>query len=808
MKSDILTDELQLWGFENDRMVFDDGSLGAALRITPLDVTAYSDEQRNALCGTLTQFLNSLPSGLDLQFVCDIRDGNEEEIRAFENSALLSNNEAAKSLALDRAAMFRDFDKKGLIPKFDLHIFVRKSFTQKLTDKPKLFSFNKKFSELTADRLKKEISYFERTLEDLTQGIKSLGLSYKILSPEEVLKLIYQQWNPTRKISLGQYDPEDLRESLCLTDVAINQEGFSIGNIHHRVLSLKILPEATYSCLGSVLQGLPFGSRLFFSVHVPDQTKEIESLKTQRRIAFSMARGKRSGVSDIESEAKLQDLETLLEQMIASGEKVFRVSLNVLLKSENIEDLDDKLNQALIAIRHLGSSEAMQETIAAFDIFSQMALPNARSLERAKRVKTSNLSDLLPLYGAWTGTTEPSIMLRSASGALLKFDPFDSEFTNSNMLISGGSGSGKSFLTNILLMQMLKENPKIFFVDIGGSYKKLCENLEGQFIPLGVSEGICINPFDLPEGEEVVSNQKIKFLVGLIELMSKEDDVSRLPRLERAEIEDAIREVYHTSKNPRLSDLREILLSHKDPNMMRYGKILTPWCGDSLFGKFLDQKTNISLNKQVVAFDLKGMETYPELQAVCLFLITDLVWREIQKDRITKKFLCFDECWKLLKSESGIVFIEEVFRTFRKYKASAIAISQDIDDFAKSKIAGALLPNCSIKWLLLQQQVDGDRLKEVLDLNDNEIKMVKSLYQEKGKLSQAFLLAQKNRIIAVVESTPLEYWIATTDPKDLGTLDKFIFSNPTASKLESLASLSSHYPQGVAAYEINNKNMN
>lgn len=628
-----------------------------------------------------------------------------------------------------------------------------------------------------------------------------MGLTACVLTPEEVLKLIYKQWNPTRKIGLGQYDPEDLRESLCLTDVAISQEGFSIGNVHHRILSLKILPEATYSCLGAVLQGLPFGSRLFFSVHVPDQTKELESLKTQRRIAFSMARGKRSGVSDIESEAKLQDLETLLEQMIASGEKVFRLSLNVLLKSENLEELEDKVNQALIAVRSLGSSEAMQETIAAFDIFSQMALPNARAAERSKRVKTSNLADLLPIYGAWTGTTEPSVLLRSSSGALLKFDPFDSDFTNSNMLISGGSGSGKSFLTNIILMQMLKENPKIFFVDIGGSYKKLCENLEGQYLPLGVSDGISINPFDLAAGEEVVSNQKIKFLVGLIELMAKEEDVSRLPKLERAEVEEAIREVYATSKSPRLSDLREILLNHKDPNIVRFGKILTPWCGDSLFGKFLDQKTNISLDKQVVAFDLKGMETYPELQAVCLFLITDLVWREVQKDRLTKKFLCFDECWKLLKNESGIVFIEEVFRTFRKYKASAIAISQDIDDFAKSRIAGALLPNCSIKWLLLQQQVDGERLKEVLDINDNEVQMVKSLYQEKGRLSQAFLLAQKNRIVAVIESTPLEYWIATTDPKDLAEVDRLTTETPQQNHIQRLQWLAEKYPHGIAAFE-------
>ena len=33
------------------------------------------------------------------------------------------------------------------------------------------------------------------------------------------------------------------------------------------------------------------------------------------------------------------------------------------------------------------------------------------------------------------------------------------------------------------LMQMMKENPRVFIVDIGGSYKKICDNFEGQFIP-------------------------------------------------------------------------------------------------------------------------------------------------------------------------------------------------------------------------------------------------------------------------------------------------------------------------------------
>jgi len=62
-------------------------------------------------------------------------------------------------------------------------------------------------------------------------------------------------------------------------------------------------------------------------------------------------------------------------------------------------------------------------------------------------------------------------------------------------------------------MQMLKEDPKVFFVDIGGSYKKLCENLEGQYIPLGTDLGISINPFDLVDPSQPAP-PKNKVLVG------------------------------------------------------------------------------------------------------------------------------------------------------------------------------------------------------------------------------------------------------------------------------------------------------
>ncbi|MBI4925322.1 MAG: ATP-binding protein [Bdellovibrio sp.] len=794
-----LADQLQVWGFEGDTIIFQDGSQGMGLQATPIDVSCWDNERVNQLSEKICQFLNGLPIKIDLQFIQEITSGNEEVISKHEKLAHTSNQKVVTELTRVRAEKLRHLDAQGFLPKHGLKIFLRRPMAKPLLNKPSLFSKPKAFPEIAEKELERELTMLERLRIDLTQSLTSLGLVVKPLNSDEIMDILYSQWNPTRKISRGSYDPEEIRSSLLFTDILIDEKGFSLSDMHYRVVSLKILPEQTFSAMAGDLRDLPFDSKLFLTLHVPDQQEELSKLQTQRRLAYSMARGKHVGVSDIESETKFQDLETLLEQMIAQGEKIFHSSLNVLLRAKSQEELENQVSQTLSKVRSLSGAEGMEESLAAFDIFSEFSIPNARAKERMKRIKTSNLADFLPLYGPWSGHAVPSILLRSRHGSLVSFDPFSPDLTNYNHIVSGGSGSGKSFFTNILLLQLLKENPKVFIVDIGGSYKKLCDHLAGQYIPLGITSDISINPFDLPTGEVGPSNEKIKFLVSLVEIMTKEEGESRLPRLERAEMEDAISQVYEKNNSPRLSHLREILLNHPDTIMKRFGRILTPWCGDSPFGRFVDRPTNLSLSKSLVSFDLKGLESVSDLQSVCLFIITDYVWREVQKDRSVKKVLVFDECWKLLENDAGATFIAEVFRTFRKYYASVIAISQNMDDFAKSKVSGAILSNSSIKWILMQRGADQARLKEVLQLNDNEMGLISSLHQERGLYSEAFLMAEANKCVVAVESTALEYWIATTDPRDLTVIENYLKENPEKTNLEALNALSELYPRGVTA---------
>lgn len=800
--SQALADYLQIWGFEQDFIIFSDGSLGFGLDCIPIDISCFSDERIGSLSERVGLFLNSLPDKTDIQFVQDIEPGNSTVIENHLRLSDQSKNEIAKTLCLTRTEKLKIEDRNGGLPKHNLKVFVRRPLSQNLVEKPRLFSREKSFESISEERLSRELKFTQRLRDNVIQGLSSLDVKSRSLKPDEVASILYLQWNPLRNVEFKSYNPEELRQSLLFSDVGISLSGFVIGTTHFRVLSLKTLPDQTFSCMASIMRGLPFNSRLFVTVHSPNQMKEIESLQTQRRIAFSMAVGKKTGVSDIESTAKLQDLESLLEQMIAQGQKVFHASVSVLLKSESEEELEILVDTALAKFREMGGSDAMTETLAAFDIFSQLALPNTRLKERVKKVKTLNLCDLIPLYGPWPGHSKPSILLKNRHGSLLSFNPFDPDLSNANQLVSGASGSGKSAMTNILLMQMLKENPKVFFVDIGGSYKKLSENLNGQYVELGVNDNLSVNPFDLIPGENAPSSQKVKFLLGLVELMTKEEGSERLPKLARAEIEEAIQETYRKSKTPRLSDLKLILENHPDTEIRTYGKILSPWCGNTPYGKFIDRKTTIELHNDIIAFDLKGLENYPDLQGICLYIITDLVWREVQRDRSTMKFLVFDECWKLLKDEAGLGFMEEVFRTFRKYNASAIAISQDLNDFLSSKISAALLPNCSVKWVLMQSQSDFTKMREALGLNDNEVSLIQSLHQEKGKYSEAFLIAgSERRVVAVIEPTPLELWIATTDPRDLTLIEKNRNEYPHLSQLDVLKMLSEKYPAGVVAYE-------
>ncbi len=145
---------------------------------------------------------------------------------------------------------------------------------------------------------------------------------------------------------------------------------------------------------------------------------------------------------------------------------------------------------------------------------------------------------------------------------------------------------------------------------------------------------------------------------------------------------------------------------------------------------------------------------------------------------------------------ASLADIVDEIKTRMVREVDFIEEAQNIDDFAKSKAAAAIMPNASIKWILRQKGADRERLKSVLHLNDREVQLIDSLSQVKGKFSESFLMCDDDKGIVSIEATPLEYWLATTDPKDFSLMNQI--ENQTGFQGEELLRhLADKFPKGA-----------
>ncbi len=94
---------------------------------------------------------------------------------------------------------------------------------------------------------------------------------------------------------------------------------------------------------------------------------------------------------------------------------------------------------------------------------------------------------------------EKGVKLGTSDGIPVFIDFFrrDSERVNSNMVIVGKSGSGKSYATKSLLANLAADGAKIFILDPENEYSELAANLHGKFINVGNAQQGRLNPFHI-----------------------------------------------------------------------------------------------------------------------------------------------------------------------------------------------------------------------------------------------------------------------------------------------------------------------
>lgn len=790
-----LSEELPYWQFFNNPVphaVLTNGHLVRGAQVSLKDIECLDDSEVNSFTMNLRGALNSLAEGVRVQFRLNVDSDFSEAIERHHSLKSSKLSRIVEAIAEERINVLRGAQETGELYRPKLTLFLQMPMLVKR--KSSFLKRAEEFEKVTESTYQESLDALNENFESLLSALRNIGLECSNLTEEAFKSQIYEFMNPKRSLEhevpvvtnpadpdlpkeiveeSPWLSPQSPRGQLVFGDLLIYSDSFVLDGFSHRVISLKTLPEVTSAGQLSSFLRLPFHYSLALSFEVPPQNAEMAKLNQRRKMAHSLATTRGASASDLESETKLSATEELIRELLNTNQKIFASQLVITLKApigdEGTKTLNRQVREVLSRFRMLQGAEGLEESVGAWKV-QRNTLPGAvLSLDRARKMKTNNLADFLPVYGPREGDLIPAVLFRNRMGGLVKFNPFDPNLPNYNALVTGSSGAGKSFLNNCILLQELQQNLRVFIIDIGGSYKKLTETLGGQYIEMNLSNGYKINPFDVPNPKAEPSTQKLKSLLASIECMVSDDDGVKLPKIERVLLEKALLDLYEKfrlrSKVPTLSALRDFLAASNEPSLKRIATMLYSWTGDRPYGKLLDGEGSLRTDARICTFDLKGLSSYPDLQSVMTLMLTEFILTQVDLDRTSNKRIILDEAWELLKSPAAASFMEYCARTLRKTGSGITFITQGLEEIVASPIGAAILNNTATKFVMLQRG-DSKVLANTLKLNPQELALIHSLEQRKGKFSEGFMIEGNHRQVIRIYPTPLEYWMATSDSKD------------------------------------------
>lgn len=268
-----------------------------------------------------------------------------------------------------------------------------------------------------------------------------------------------------------------------------------------------------YRCFGMADYPIQVGNAWGAQFFLMDRTKTvmkfspIPRLDSEKQIdrAIMEMESKLSKVGRSSSQIELQThLETLKELLVSlknSNQQLFNVNTYIVA-----EDAAKKDVKALLKQQGFKYTELFAKQIDGFICSNISRRDSMKSTMRG--IPTSTLAATFPFISNALQDPNGFYIGYNEYPVFVDFFKRDRERVNSNMMVIGKSGSGKSYATKTLLTNLAADNCKIFILDPENEYKDLTTSLGGKFIDVGSSIYGILNPFHIISSLEASEDEE------------------------------------------------------------------------------------------------------------------------------------------------------------------------------------------------------------------------------------------------------------------------------------------------------------
>lgn len=354
------------------------------------------------------------------------------------------------------------------------------------------------------------------------------------------------------------------------------------------------------------------------------------------------------------------------------------------------------------------------------------------------------------------------------TGGLVIFDRFNSKLPNMNSVILATSGAGKSFTVKLEILRYLLNGIDAIVIDPENEYKQLCEAVGGTYVNIATNSQQYINPFDIPPKIEDVEYGKgdllrsqIMNLIGLIQIL-----IGDLSAEEEALLDKALQNTYalrgfsfddddYTGKQPPIMEDLMNVLNGMDGGE-KIGLKLSKYVNGT-FGKLFNNYTNIDINNRITVFSIRDLED--ALKTPAMFNVLNYIWTKVRSVKKQRLLVC-DEARIMLQNEISANFLFGLTKRARKYGLGITTISQDIEDFIRSKYGKPIVSNSSLQILLKQSTTSIKSLNQLLGLSEAEQQRLIS-----WSIWEGLIFAGNQHIAVKIVASPREKEFITTDVK-------------------------------------------